>query len=344
MRTLRLSPLPTDRGTYGYLGSLVAQGDRVLAVGGTHHLPTILCSDDRGQTFAPWKTPEGIPGLRDVQVEGETVWVVGEWGGVARTSDRGATWKILRRYGASATGQCLYSIMRGVDRRLWITGDGGLVLRSRTAKPNVSSFDPVDNVSRDRLLYMFVDGIETWLLDSGGMLQRNRGRGFEEVPLKAMRNPRPLCALARTPKRTLLLLGDGGLILRSVNDGASWKKISVDSRNNLEKLVVTRYGIIVVGARGSLLISHDDGQSFQGLDTKVDAHLWSLLELDGELIIGGNSGKLWRIDRSDLAEVLRAAYAKRDPVLADLAAQLRDGNEGAALVLEDALKERELLL
>lgn len=343
MRTLPLSPLPTDRGTYGYLGSLVAQGDRVWAVGGTHRLPTILCSDDRGHTFAPWKTPEGIPGLRDLHVEGATVWVVGEWGGVARTSDHGATWKILRRNEASPTGQCLYSIMRGADRRLWITGDGGLVMRSRTAKPNVSSFDTVDNVSSDRLLYMFVDGTETWLLDSGGMLQRNRGSGFEEVPLKAMRNPRPLCALARTPKRTLLLLGDGGLILRSVNDGASWKKISIDSRNNLEKLVVTRYGIIVVGARGSLLISHDDGQSFQGLDTKVDTHLWSLLELDGDLIIGGNSGKLWRIDRSDLAEVLRAAYAKRDPVLADLAAQLRDRQEGAELVLEDALKERELL-
>jgi hypothetical protein len=175
------------------------------------------------------------------------------------------------------------------------------------------------------------------------MLQRDAGRGFEQVPLKAMRTPRPLCALVRTPKRTLVLLGDGGLILRSTNDGASWKKIPIDSRHNLEKLLVTRYGIFVVGGGGSLLVSHDDGQSFQGLDTTVDTHLWSILEIDGDLLIGGEGGKLWRVDRKELAEVVRAAYAKRDPVLADLAARLRDGDEGAELVLEDALKERELL-
>ncbi len=345
MRTLRLAPLPTDQ-PGGYLGSLVADGDRVWAAGGTYHKPTLFFSEDRGQTFTHWNTPPGVPGLRDVHVEGDAVWVVGEWGGIARSHDRGATWIRLKRPSNSnpVGGACLYSIMRGVDRRLWILGDAGLILRGRTTKPNVATFETVANLSKERLLYMFVDGATTWILDSGGMLQRRSSAGtFEEVPLKAMRNPRPLCALARTPRKTLLLLGDGGLILRSTTDGASWKKISIDSRHNLEKLIVTRYGIFVVGGAGSLLVSHDDGQSFQGLDTKVEAHLWSVLELDGDLLLGGESGKLWRVDRSDLAEVLRAAYAKRDPVLANLAAQLRDGNEGAELVLEDALKERELL-
>lgn len=335
---MTLSPLPTDK-PGGYLGSIVVEGARVWAVGGTHHRPTILCSEDRGHTFTSWKTPPNIPGLRDVHIEDDHVWVVGEWGGVSRTQDRGETWKSVKPAGA----ECLYSIMRGIDRRLWILGDGGLLLRSRSAKPNAARFEKVENESKARLLYMFVDGKDTWLLDSGGMLQRNAGRGFEEVSLKAMRNARPLCALVRTPKKTLLLLGDGGLVLRSTTDGASWKKISVDSRNDLEKLMVTRYGIFVVGGAGSLLVSHDDGQSFQGLDTRRTEHLWSLAEIDGDLIIGGEAGKLWRIDRKDLAEVMRHAYAKRDPLLADLAARLRDGDEGAELVLEDALKERELL-
>jgi len=338
VRAVTLSPLPTDK-PGGYLGVLVVDGDRVFAVGGTHHKPTIYCSDDRGHTFTAWKTPPNIPGLRDLHVEGDIVWVVGEWGGVARTENRGENWVPLKPAGA----ECLYSIMRGTDNRLWVLGDGGLLLRSRSAKTNAAKFENITNVSKARLLYMFVDGKSTWLLDSGGMLQRNSGRGFEEVPLKAMRNARPLCALVRTAKKTLILLGDGGLVMRSTTDGASWKKISVDSRNDLEKLMVTRYGIFIVGAQGSLLVSHDDGQSFQGLDTKVRDHLWSLAEIDGDLIIGGEAGKLWRIARSDLAEVLRHAYAKKDPLLADLAARLRDGDEGAELVLEDALKERELL-
>ena len=343
MRTLRLAPLSTDK-PGGYLSSLVADGDRVWAAGGTYYEPTIYCSEDRGHTFRSWNTPDTGPGLRSLHAEGDAVWVVGEMGLIARTTDRGATWTPLKRSTNPDGDECLYFIARGADRRLWILGDAGLILRGRTTKPNVATFEEVAHLSKERMFYMLVEGSTTWLLDNGGMLQRRTGGGtFEEVPLKAMRTRRPLCALARTPKRSLVLLGDGGLILRSTNDGATWKKIPIDSRHNLEKLLVTRYGIFVVGGGGSLLVSHDDGESFQGLDTKVDTHLWSLLEIDGDLVIGGEEGKLWRVDRKDLAEVVRAAYATRDPVLADLAARLRDGDEGAELVLEDALKERELL-
>ncbi len=343
MRTLRLAPLPTNN-PGGYVSRLIADGDRVWAIGGSSHNPTLYFSEDRGHVFTPWNTPSGVPGLRDAHVEGDTIWVVGEWGGIARSNDRGVTWTRLDHPSTNSTSECLYFITRGVDRRLWILGNAGLLLRGRTTKSNVATFEKVTSLSKEHLYYMVVEGSTTWLLDHGGMLQRRTGAGrFEEVPLKAMRNPRPLCALARTPGKSLVLLGDGGLILRSTNDGASWKKIPIDSRHNLEKMLVTRYGIFVVGGGGSLLVSHDDGQSFQGLDTAVDTHLWSLLELDGDLLIGGEEGRLWRVDRKDLAEVVRAAYAKRDPVLADLAARLRDGDEGAELVLEDALKERELL-
>lgn len=338
MRALTLAALPPC-GPVGFIGSIVADGDRVIAVGGTYNQPTMLCSEDRGRTFAAIAPPPLVPGLRDVHVQGDTIWIVGEMGGVHRTRNLGKTWHGIWPMGEA----CLYSVMPGVDRRIWILGDSGGIRRARHSNPNVKTFDTIANLSTARLLYMFVDGKTTWILDSAGMLQRSVGKDFVEVPLKAMRTPRPLCALDRTRKGTLILLGDGGLILRSTNDGASWKKIPVDSRNNFEKLLVTRYGIFVVGARGSLLVSHDDGVSFQGLDTNVDAHLWSLIEIDGELLIGGEHGRLWRIDRAELADLLCFAYTKRDPVLSDLAARLRDGDEGADLVLEDALKERELL-
>jgi photosystem II stability/assembly factor-like uncharacterized protein len=326
------------------VGSLVVEGNQVFGVGGTYRQPTILVSDDRGHTFTTWKVPDlppygMMPGIRDVHVEGDIVWIVGEWGGIARTVDKGVTWKLLP---ATSNQQCLYSVMRGVDRRLWILGDHGLVLRSRSTKPNATQFDKVDNKSTARMLYMFVDGNDVWLLDSGGMLQRNTGSGFEEVPLKAMRTPRPLCALVRTPKRTLILLGDGGLVLRSTNDGASWKKISVESRNDLEKLVVTPYGIFVVGAKGSLLVSHDDGKSFQGLDTGTTAHLWSIAPIDGELLIGGEGGQLWRVARPALGQLMHDHFESSDSILAGLALRMRDGDEGADLVLEDALREREM--
>lgn len=344
MRDLALTSIGTGAPDLGYVGSLVVEGDQVFAVGGTYTKPTILVSSDRGRTFERWSIPVlprygTMPGIRDVHVEGDVVWVVGEWGGIASTRDRGASWRVI----SPATNlACLYSVMRGVDRRLWILGDGGLVLRSKSTRSTAGTFVKVANRSTARILYMFVDGTSTWLLDSAGMLQRDRGEGFEEVPLKAMRTPRPLCALVRTPKRTLVLLGDGGLVLRSTNDGASWKKIPVDSRNDLEKLAVTPYGIFVVGAKGSLLVSHDDGASFQGLATGTAAHLWSIAPIDHELIVGGEGGQLWRIPRQELGQLMHDAFATRDPVLAGLALRMRDGDEGAELVLEDALREREM--
>jgi photosystem II stability/assembly factor-like uncharacterized protein len=336
VRTLAATVVHHATTELGYLGSIVVAGERVFACGGTYSRPTLLVSEDRGGSFGRWPVPQ-TPGLRDVHIDDDgTVWVVGEWGLIANTTDSGVTWKTVA---ITHTTACLYSIVRDHQQRMWILGDGGLVLR---AKQSGKRFTRIDNHSTARMLYMLLEGDHVWLLDSGGMLQRNRGRGFEPVKLAAMRTERPLCALVRTPAKTLLLLGDRGLVLRSINDGASWKKISVESRNDLEKLLVTPYGCFVVGDHGSLLVSHDDGRSFQGLDIKSTAHLWSIALVDGDLVIGAEQGQLLRIYRRDLADLLHHVYTKKDPVLSDLAAHLRDGVEGADLVLEDALREREL--
>jgi photosystem II stability/assembly factor-like uncharacterized protein len=339
VRTLPVVAIHAAAPRQGYLGSLVVHGDRVFACGGTNYQPTLLVSEDRGHRFAPWPAPN-TPGLRDVHVDRsadgrDEVWVVGERGMVAKTYD-GSSWTTVA---SPSEDQCLYSVMRDDEGRMWILGDGGLVMRiNKTGK----RFTRVENKCTARLLYMMIEEGCVWLLDSGGMLQRTRGGFFEEVKLAAMRTKRPLCALVRTPAKTLLLLGDRGLVLRSTNNGDSWKKIPVESRNDLEKLLVTPYGVFVVGDHGSVLVSHDDGRSFQGLDTGVDVHLWSIALIDGDQLLGGDQGHIWRVQRSDLAELVRVAFETTDPVIAGLAARLRDGDEGADLVLADALREREL--
>ena len=337
----------------GFLGSIVVRDSRVWAVGGTYHKPTCLYSGDGGHSFVRWTTPQ-TPGLRDVHIEDETVWVVGEYGTIAKTTD-GATWKVTKIEGATG---CLYAIERDAQGRLWILGDDGLVLRSRTGR----RFQRIPNHSSTRLLNVFVESTCVWILDSGGMLQRSRGpsggdrsggtlaganpaggsKSFAEIPVLAMRAKRPLTCIERTPARTLLLTGDGGLVLRSTNDGVSWKKIAIDVRADLEKIFITRYGIFVIGDRGTLLVSHDDGRTFAMVESAMQGHLWSIAAVGSDLLVGGEQGVIYRLPRAELALVLRAAYEHRDPVLADLASRMRDGDEGAELVLEDALRERGL--
>jgi hypothetical protein len=331
----------------GSLTGITVEGTRAWAVGGTYDLdgvrppvagtlydkPACLYSHDGGHAFVQW-SPPAEPGLRDVYVDDGTLWVVGELGMIATTTD-GASWNIIEHDETA----CLFAIRRDANRHLWILGDDGVVLRSRTGE----RYERVANLSTGRVLNLLCEPTSMWLMDSNGLLQRTTPRGeLAEVPLGVLRARRPLTALVRTVARTLLLIGDGGLILRSTTDGAWWHRISIDSHVDLEKIILTRYGIFVVGDDGALLVSHDDGRSFQGLETAMNWHLWSIAEIAGDLLIGGDRGRLWRIDRAELALLLRAAFEHRDPVIAELASRVHEGDEGAELVLDDALREREL--
>lgn len=327
---------PNPRGATdpGFIGSLDVSAAHVFAVGGSYSQSTLLHSSDAGRTFTRWKTP-ATPGLRDALFHDDLVWVVGEQGMVATSSDAGATWKKLE----TSSYACLYRIELGPDGWCWITGDDGLVWRTRSGK----TFEVVPTKTAGRVFQVFFDPVDNkpWLLDSTGTIQRWRRTGFRVVPQKAMRSPRPLCWLLRTRTRALVLVGDRGLILRSTNDGASWKKIPTHFRHDLEQIVETMYGLIVVGDGGTLLASCDDGRTFVEIDTAMKGHLRALAAVDGGLLVGGDDGQVYRIPNAELAKILAAAHA-RDPVLVDLAACVERGDVAAEMVLEDALREREL--
>jgi photosystem II stability/assembly factor-like uncharacterized protein len=322
--------------THQYVANLAVDGSRCWAVGGTYYEPTCLYSHDSGHSFVRWETPE-VTGLRGIHVQDGTLWVASVEGEIWKTAATDVpSWKTVA-VPREAANRCLYSILPDTQRRLWAVGDDGLILRSHGRR-----FQRVTSQSSHRIFNIHADPSCVWLVDSGGMLQRTTRKGVVEIPLAAMRNKRPLTALVRTVARTLLLIGDGGLILRSTNDGVSWKKVSVRSRVDLEKILVTRYGIYVIGDAGSLLVSHDDGRSFQGLETELQGHLWAIVEIGSNLLIAGER-QIWRIEQAQLALELRAAFETRDPVIAALASHVHEGVEGAELVLEDALRERELL-
>lgn len=325
---------PAD-GRLGFIGSLDVAGDLVHGAGGTYGKATLLRSSDGGRTFAKLPAPPNSLGLRDALATDDRLWIVGESGLVATTSDAGATWKPI----TTNSRACLYRIERAPDGWLWITGDGGLVWRTLRGK----QLQPVPTKTSGRVFQVFFDpdDAKPWLLDSTGAIQRWKGKGFRVVPAKAMRAPRPLCWLTRTRRRSLVLVGDGGMVLRSTSDGASWKKHPIGSRADLEQVIETMYGLLVVGDQGTLLASCNDGKTFAVIETNMTGHLWSIAAVDGGVLVGGEAGVIYRIPTTELAKLLGAAF-ERDPVLAGLAARVHDAEPGAEIVLEDALRERGL--
>jgi photosystem II stability/assembly factor-like uncharacterized protein len=324
---------PATKGL-GFLHQLHVTQEAIYAIGGTYHAPTLLCSNDRGRSFVPWKTPK-TPGLRGLLVVDDAVWIIGEYGLVAYTRDAGASWTRVPL--PDVVGRtCLYCIARDESGRFWISGDDGTLFRSAT--PSGKTYEVISTRTSGRMLCFWQDRRDgtPWALDTTGAVQRLVKDRFEIVEQRA----KPLCRIQRTAAGTLIVVGDGGIVLRSTDDGGTWKKIPSRVKGALTELSLTRFGIIVVGFDGVVLFSHDDGRTFARVETSMTDRLWSIVDVGDAILVGGEAGAVYRIPNRELARVLHAACADRDPAIAALAAAVRDGVEGAEQVLGDALAER----
>lgn len=318
---------------FGFIYNVVVDGPKVYACGGTYYKPTLLYSKDHGRSFTAWKIPKAT-GLRDVCVEGKRVWIAGEYGMVASTTNQGKTWKTIEVPGGRI---CLYQIDRDASGALWILGDNGEVLRRG---PKAKTFKRVKNHSKGRMLKIVFDPRDgaPWLLDDPGYLQRWNGKKFVLVPVGKVRNKRILTCITRTRTGALILVGDKGLLLRST-DGKTWKKPKHPRlADALEDLHITKYGILAAGDHGLMLVSNDDGLSWRRVDTGTTTALWCFADVEGGLVIGGDHGEMFRFETHELAKLL----STKDPVIAALAARVSEREAGAEMVLEDALRERDL--
>src|SRR5262249_30224531 len=154
------------------------------------------------------------------------------------------------------TEACLHALAVGGDHALWVVGDEGVVARvidDRFERVHVESeirFAAVVAV-RDEMILLGSDGAgRRWLAGRVTVVQ-------------ATGTTRGLNALALTKAGTWILAGDGGYIARSP-DGAWWSRVACGVDADLEAVATLDDGrIIVVGDRGSVLVSADDGRSWQ---------------------------------------------------------------------------------
>ena len=265
--------------TAGYIGNLIVHGDEVFAIGGTYGVRTLLRSTNGGGTWRTLKTPQ-TSGLRDLVVVDKTTWIVGESGMVARSSDRGATWRRTR----IDFDQCLYAIALDGERRLWITGDDGMVWRSDVGH---ARFAEVPLAPAQRVLRVFIDPRDgrPWLLGGSGTVWRWDGAALRvvKVPTKVSLN-----GMTCTAEGTLLIAASNGIILRSADGGERWTKVATRTTADLEGVAVTSHGIIAVGDRATALVSHDDGATFGALDAELSGHLWCVAAVGRSVLIGAD--------------------------------------------------------
>ncbi|GIJ58433.1 DUF4132 domain-containing protein [Virgisporangium aurantiacum] len=266
----------TDNPRQLILGIATHDGSAV-AVGGQGRSLAAVSSD--GYAFHPVISPGR--GLRGALLREDGLWVVGEYGYIARSTDRGHSWRQL----TSGTGGCLFGVVADRDGRLWVAGDNGYLASSTDGEKfrRVSGVD--ESIARisDSPLGVLVP------TDRPGRLYVCRDRSVRRLNLEAGAD---LMSATVTPTGTILTVGVDGLVFRSDDAGESFQRVPVPADSLLTSVRHLPDGrVVIVGAAGLVLVSADDGRTFVRFEQFVSvAMLWCCEPFGSGLLIGDGDG------------------------------------------------------
>ncbi|MDD2736249.1 MAG: YCF48-related protein [Desulfuromonadaceae bacterium] len=226
---------------------------------------------------------------------GQRIVAVGKHGVVLLSDDQG---KSFRQAKAVPTRATLNSVCFVGDKEGWAVGHLGVVLH--TVDGGEIWTMQRDDLDSDRPLFT------VWFKDSKlgftgglwGLLLKttNGGNSWEEVKLpippdrkKADKN---LFALFSNKNGDLFIAAERGTVLKSKDDGQTWKEIATGSPGTLWTGVALNSGALVVaGLRGRILRSEDGGEHWTQLNSGTKSSITGITETtDGRLLAVGLDG------------------------------------------------------
>ncbi|HEY4176084.1 MAG TPA: suppressor of fused domain protein [Kofleriaceae bacterium] len=283
---LELSVLREADDDAGYVAAFAETDQMLLAVGGqSNDQPTVLVTAN-GRQFELLASPKKL-GLRDALTVGDAIWVCGEYGQLAATRDHGKTWKLFE----TQTQECLFKLALAPDGAVWTVGDRGYAARVRG-----DTAVRVDLETEARLSAVYAIRDEIVVLGDDGKIRRWQDGEVREI---ATGSTKPLTALV-VAKSAWIVIGDGGFMARSP-DGQWYSRIKVTSEVDLEGIAMIRDGrLVVIGDRGTVMLSTDDGRSWETFATSLPlVHLWSIERFGAGVLIGGDDGLVLRLAPPD---------------------------------------------
>ncbi len=202
--------------------------------------------------------------MLDVTRAGERIVAVGDRGVILLSDDEGQSWRQPAVVPVNAT---LNAVSFADALTGWAVGHWGVILRT-------------------------VDGGETWT--------RQRIDTSED---------RPLFSVHFSDARNGIAVGLWSLLLRTNDGGETWEDVALaappgDTRadRNLMRIFADTRGILfIVGERGTVLRSTDQGQSWDYRETDYHGSFWTGVALpDDTLLVAGLRGNLYRsLDSGD---------------------------------------------
>lgn len=259
---LNVPALQSEKAARALLLGVAAAGSRLVAVG---ERGIVITSDDQGQTWRQAEVPVSVS-LTAVHFASSTLgWAVGHDGVVLKTEDGGQVWSKL---------------LDGNKANTLVLAD----LKARVAALEgdlaEASGDDVERLQAE------LEAIQFRLEDA------EAGASFGPA--------RPLLALWFKDDRLGFVVGAFGQIFRTDDGGKTWVSLAGALSNpdslHLNSIVRLETGALaVVGERGTIWFSADEGASWTMSEVGYDGHLYGVIQASPDALLAfGFAGNIFR--------------------------------------------------
>lgn len=226
-------------------------------------------------------------------------WVVGHDGVILYSNDSGESWS--KQLDGRAIGPLMLSEAQVRVERLKVAiakqpNDEAL---NTALDDALFSLDDIKagiehGPSRPLLDVWFRDTDNGWAVGAFGVVLRTRDGGHSWTYVPGLDNPDRLHlnSVLGLMDGSVLVVGEGGRLYRSRDDGEHWQAAQVLTNASLYKLLLLRDGrLLAMGFGGNLFVSGDHGDTWQRLAVPAHVSLYGGTQIsDGSVLLAGQSG------------------------------------------------------
>lgn len=290
--------LLTPRALQASLLGVALAGPRVVAVG---ERGVALFSDDNGATWQQANAPVSVTLTVVRFLDATRGWAAGHNGVVLQTTDAGASWQRI------LDGRDLVGLYQQQAEQLGSRYglDDPRVLRARRQAEQLATDGP-DKPWLD----MHIDSAGgLWLVGAYGLVLHSRDGSQWQAWSAHLDNPMELHLYAiKSLGDEIVIAGEQGLILRSVDAGASFERLASPYKGSFFTLEVSGEEILVAGLRGHAFRSANQGRHFEPIPLPAPISVTASLRLqDGATVVADQSGNLYRLSALGLQQLEASA-------------------------------------
>ena len=300
-----LPALKSDLAAKSLLLDVARGDDRLLVAGEQGH---VLFSDDNGQNWTQSDVPVSLT-ITSVAFAGSgQAWATAHDSFLLRSADNGTTWQV-KLTGSDVAKLLVAAIEEQIEARRaliaeatpdtredleWALDDSLFALEEATAAIDEGMTSPL-------LKVWFANARDGYALGAYGVFLRTRDGG-ESWVMDGNRLDNPdkyhLYDIARSSTGALLIAGEAGTLLRSLDNGDTWQRIEAVYTGSFFGSVAAGDGsLLIFGLRGNVFRSIDDGASWSLIDTGDQRTLLGgVTQTDGRIVLVGSAGAVLSSD------------------------------------------------